>query len=132
MDKKQIDWIRLGPYPVQMAIALDDRTHKRLLKEVGINDTAPYILESENACVHKYSREGDYRAIVCFNPKDIRKWSIGHAAAVAAHEAVHVWQFTRDTIGEREPASEQEAYFVDYVVRHIFDIITPHIRRRRK
>ncbi|MFP0263750.1 hypothetical protein [Acinetobacter pittii] len=38
------------------------------------------------------------------------------------HEAVHVWQKVRKLMGEKEPSSEFEAYSIQAIAQHLFEM----------
>lgn len=52
-------------------------------------------------------------AIVCMPVK--RRRNPSSTVGILIHEAVHIWQWARDYIGEQAPSSEFEAYAVEQI-----------------
>lgn len=42
-------------------------------------------------------------------------------AGICAHEAVHVWQYIKEHIGEESPGMEQEAYAIQAITHQLFE-----------
>lgn len=74
--------------------------------------------ERSKATSHFFSHEDHgLVAIVCLDG-----WQDLHPIEVAGllvHEAVHVWQEHCDSIGERSPGSEQEAYAIQAISQEL-------------
>jgi hypothetical protein len=79
-----------------------------------LNGTAPYP-EVPNAGGHTQwlvnDKSGEAVILVCI-----------HSGAV--HEAVHVWQFLCDHIGEKAPGIEMEAYGIENISRGLINAYT--------
>jgi hypothetical protein len=71
--------------------------------------------EQSNATTHFFECNDKRAAIVCM---PIVKDRLGvEIAGLLVHEAVHIWQAHRDDIGEKQPASEQEAYGIQWIAQ---------------
>ncbi|GAA0809516.1 hypothetical protein [Cupriavidus gilardii] len=83
-------------------------------------DTWPNFLTTAraDATAHFFNNPAkDVCCIVCIHPdKDRDQIEI---AGLLVHEAVHIWQETRDLIGERNPSPEFEAYAVQSISQRL-------------
>ena len=59
-------------------------------------------------------------AIVTINKRVDGKCSNGIVGLIV-HEAVHVWQFVRENIGESNPSSEFEAYAIQAISQELIE-----------
>lgn len=72
-----------------------------------------------NATTHFAKHEdGDQAAIVCIEVKP--QYDGAQIAALLVHEAVHIWQQWCEMYGERSPASEQQAYGIQFLSSELF------------
>jgi len=69
----------------------------------------------------------DMAAIVCLDVK--RKEDPNRIVGLIIHEAVHVWRYIREEIGEKNPSAEFEAYAVQTISQRL---ITAYKQPRKK
>lgn len=103
-----------------LALCLTEEQFHQKLKELKVpkKDYPPFLGSwHSHATTHFLVNEGQKSAaaIVCIAAMD--KYSYAETAALICHEAVHVWQAIRETLGEKEPSSEFEAYSIQNIVQ---------------
>lgn len=108
----------LGPH---LCLCLSEAEYRHALKHCRIpdDDVGPWIKsDSADATVHILNTErGELCGVVCLRERDgIDGVQI---AAMLVHEAVHVWQYFRDRIGERTPSAEFEAYSIQAIAQRL-------------
>lgn len=93
------------------ALCLDEKTYKAELRRLKIFNYDDMIKNAwSSATVHKISKDdGTSIALVCLG-SDIKKIELEQVYALLVHEAVHLWQWHCELIGEHEPSCEFEAY----------------------
>lgn len=79
-----------------------------------------FISNGAGATTHFLERaDGSQSAIVCIiKPKEITRHQLN---ALLVHEAVHIWQETRSSLGEKSPSSEFEAYSVQSISQSLME-----------
>ena len=97
------------------------------LDAVTLNLNTPsleWLNRGSDATTHYFDSDGKLSAVVCLG--DV-KGKVGQViAALLVHEAVHVWQAYAESIGERNPAKEQEAYAIQCISQ---ELMTEYARR---
>lgn len=100
--------------PYHLTLCTTEKQYKRELKRFGIPKAdRPAFTGSPqaNACVHFFeNKDIGLAAVVCI-PK-VKGKTIHQINALIVHEAVHVWQDVKDSIGEKNPSPEFEAYAI--------------------
>ena len=92
----------------------------KALKKLKISDPCPFKASSgANASTHTF--EWNESDVVCIVTLGSTKGFNRHQIyGLLAHEAMHVWQKTREMIGEKEPSSEFEAYSMQFICTQLF------------
>lgn len=72
------------------------------------------------ASTHTFDSKGKACIIVAMRPEAEKGSSRVQLAGLIAHEAVHVWQFVKRHIGEREPGWEMEAYSIQAIFQNLY------------
>lgn len=89
----------------------------KVLKNIKLprEDWPPYLLAEDDDATAHFLRAPDKRryAIVCVS--DQTTSSAAQTLALLVHEAVHVWQWHCDVMGEDEPSREFEAYSIQAI-----------------
>lgn len=67
-------------------------------------------------------------ALVCIRKADR---SPAQTYSILAHEAVHIWQEMRRSMGEESPSDEFEAYSVQGIARALFDAYDAQMKVKR-
>lgn len=105
--------------PVYYTIATSEKIMQRELKRLKVPDKFEHVSSGSDATTQSFTDEtGKQISIVCFydhksNP-DLLNLSL------IVHEAVHIWQKIRDSMGEKEPSAEFEAYSVQMISQELF------------
>jgi hypothetical protein len=87
-----------------------------------------WLLPGMDATTHSLECNGNEAHIVCLHPG--KKDDVIVTYALLVHEAVHIWQAYRKSIGEDEPASEQEAYSIQHISQELMSAFNRHRKRR--
>ena len=104
--------------PIYYGICKNEKDFNKELKRIGIakKEWPRFISENANSTVHFFANKKC--CIVCVkSEKGVSKIQM---YALLVHEAVHIWQEIRETIGERYPATEQEAYAIQAISQQLF------------
>ncbi len=105
--------------PVYYGLCLSKRDFRKELRRLGIKERVSWLSPGAGATTHMLdSDDGRACAIVCLGDHKGRSLAAVHALLV--HEAVHVWQKIRETINERDPSSEFEAYSLQSIALELF------------
>lgn len=83
-----------------------------------------WLNRGANATTHFFDNDGRVTAAVCLGAVDGKDGQ--QIAALLVHEAVHVWQAYAESIGEHNPAKEQEAYAIQCISQ---ELMTEYARR---
>jgi hypothetical protein len=118
--KTGVVWINSGWQPVAIGYCPDETSWNREMKRV--NGLAPWP-EIPNAGGHtqwlKNDKTDEAIILVCVHPASGR--SALEVIMTIVHEAVHVWQFLCEHIGEKAPGIEMEAYGIENISRELID-----------
>jgi hypothetical protein len=106
--------------------------HKELKRLKVPEKNWPDFLASAcaDATVHYFEKgSGELCAIVCIHRN--KKHSIPQVYAMLVHEAVHIWQTIKATIGERDPSREFEAYSIQAISQRLMEAYDNDTKRQR-
>ncbi len=118
--KRKIKWLdrrvaRPGPF---LALCLTEAEYLQVMKELKVIYLNQWVSENAGATSHHLiNKEGAITSVVCVG--DYKDRNPIEVAGMLVHEAVHVWQWYTETIGERTPASEQEAYAIQAIAQEL-------------
>ena len=106
----------LGSY---YTLCTSPKMFKKELKHLEIpRDRWPVLAGSGNAVTHFFeSGKGKKCAIIYIHLTDARDPI--EVAALLVHEAVHLWQWNCQTMGESNPSSEFEAYSIQWLSQQL-------------
>jgi hypothetical protein len=120
--------------PYYYALCLDPAQFRAELKRLKLpRDSWPKFLSTShaNATTHFFEKfDGKRCAIVALGGTEKRTDIQVHALLV--HEAVHIWQEIRDTLGERSPSSEFEAYSIQALSQELMQSWHKQKSQRRR
>ena len=104
-----------GPY---LCLCLSEAEYVQALAHLKLIPADDVWCQEAGGKTHYASSEsGDDVCIVCIRPGPEN--TPIEIAGVLVHEAVHVWQKHCDSIGERSPGSELEAYAIQTVSQEL-------------
>ena len=105
-------------------LCTNEKQFKRVLSEFKIprrerpdfvanwhSDATSHFLENRD--------EGKVAVVVCV--RSFEGKTRAQIAGLLTHEAVHIWQQTRENTGEREPSSELEAYAIQNIMQNLLE-----------
>lgn len=107
----------VGPY---LVLCTTEADFHRVMKHCKVprGNWGPWVSDGADARTHELiNPDGGHVAVVCIRVTGQEPCQI---AAMLVHEAVHVWQFHRDRIGERSPSMEFEAYSIQAISQRLF------------
>lgn len=106
-----------GPY---YALCLDEKIFKSETKRLGIESPPEFCRSGADASTHylEHPKHG-LVCLVCFR-KD-RKHTKIQQYALLVHEAVHIWRAWRESVGEKDPSSEFEAYAIQAISQSLME-----------
>jgi hypothetical protein len=105
--------------PFKFCLCVSAEQYAKELKKLGIAGDHPFVLPGSGASLHRFDslNGGDPLAFICIDVGDMEHNQV-HALLV--HEAVHLWRYTREELGEDAPSKEFEAYAVQAISQRLF------------
>ena len=82
-----------------------------------------------DATTHHLETSDQAAHIVCLRPE--KKHDGVETYGLLVHEAVHIWQAYRESIGEDKPGHECEAYIVQHISQELMASYDKQRKRRR-
>ena len=105
--------------PVFLALCTNEKEFHKELKRLGV-PKEPFIHGTGDATTSKYvSKEGNRCVIITIRRHKNKKRS--QIDALLVHEAVHVWQWIKELIGEHDPSKEFEAYSIQSISQDLIE-----------
>ena len=96
--------------------------HKALKHfRVPRKDWPQFVSPYADATTHFLDNQSDRKkaSVVCY--ANFQDKTPAQIAALLCHEAVHIWQQTREDYGERAPSSELEAYAIQSLTQALIE-----------
>lgn len=104
-----------GPYHI---LCLSKAEYKAEMRKMGVKGRLPaWVNAGADATVHYLTKRATRAAIVCLRVSG--KHEPSQIAGMLVHEAVHIWQEFRESIGETKPSHEFEAYCVQRIAQNL-------------
>ena len=132
--KSGLQWLNraIVVSPIRYCRCTSERAFYRELDRLKMpRSENPYFVKSENhAVTHHFECNNGKVAIVCINPA--KRHSPIQVAALLVHEAVHIWQKCRDTIGEDNPSHEFEAYSIQWIAQELMEAYANTLKRKHR
>lgn len=120
-------WVNLGFLPVEVGYAPNARAWKKTLKAKKL-DTEPYPTTA-GRCIHWVGTGIGPDVVLITVGRHAKGRSMTQVIGIIAHECMHAWRHIRESIGEKEPSSEFEAYVLQAMVQCI---VRAHMERRKR
>ncbi len=99
---------------IYFALFTNEKMLIKELKRMKVSPNFKFISDSGDATTHfLFGNDGARVALVCFF--NFSKHDLSENIGLLCHEAVHIWQEFRDSIGEKFPSSEFEAYSIQSI-----------------
>jgi hypothetical protein len=103
-----------------VVLCLTSKDFNRELKHLKVpRERWPDFLSTAraDATTHYFERRGKYCAVVCLQAG--KKREPLEICGLLVHEAVHIWQAHCDSVGERTPSAEFEAYSIQAIAQDL-------------
>lgn len=137
--KSELEWLNrdLMTSSYYYALALSEKDFYSGLKQLKVPKRSwPDFLGTSraNAATNFFEIAGGIGqcAIVTMHPHRKSGHDVKQIYAMLVHEAVHIWQAHRDSIGERRPGLEGEAYAVQRIAQSLMFSYDEQTKRRKK
>jgi hypothetical protein len=120
-----IKWVdrALVVSPYRIGLCTSEFKFKKELQrlKVPVKDYPVWIYPNANATVHylEGTKNHDQCCIVCIDRSSGRAAS--EIVGLLIHEAVHIWQSTRDELREDHPSQEFEAYSIQTIAQRLIE-----------
>ncbi|MGZ8172592.1 MAG: hypothetical protein ACXWT0_01690 [Methylobacter sp.] len=109
--------------PYYYGLCQSEKVFEKELRRLKIPkpDWPDFIIPTANATVHFFTHNDDNKscAIVCLG--DVTGRTANEVVGLLIHEAVHIWQAIRESIGERHPSAEFEAYSIQCIAQRLIE-----------
>lgn len=116
------DLIQLPFYFTLMLREKDYHKELKLLK-IPSNVWPDFVSRGANATAHHFEHNnGKIVIIVCIDGWEKREPI--EIVGLLIHEAVHIWQWFKEHIGEEHPSKEFEAYSIQMLSQELMDIFS--------
>jgi hypothetical protein len=115
----------LNGLPVPFAVVFSRANYKAELDRLGIKepeDLEHHFTNSLGSVSVLTNEDKANILLVFFDGPALRKCTIADQVGVIAHEAVHVWQYILEFIGEEAPGKEMEAYSIQWITSTMYDL----------
>lgn len=115
-------------------LVLDRKAYLKEMRKIGKESFPEFGPSSEaNATTHFISSKLGQFAFVFLNLEKFKKDNYAEVAvaSIIVHEAVHIWQYTCEMIGEDKPGVEQEAYAIQYISQELFLQYRRHLETQK-
>lgn len=122
MIKHGAYWIARGAvYHQYVGLCLDEKSFQRNMRSLDVPHPWPAWVSTEaNATTHHLTKpNGEHLTLVCLREKE-GETPIG-VASILVHEAVHVFQFFCEMIGETRPSEEFQAYGIQNISQRLME-----------
>jgi hypothetical protein len=110
---------------------LDQKEFDREMKRFGASPIPMLASPQANATAHHITTSDGRECTIVALGSGHEKYSLLQVLALLTHEAVHIWQFYCESIGERYPGKEQEAYAVQTISQNLWDAYTDMTGRKK-
>ncbi len=120
MVADRVVWIEQGWQPVAIGFCPTEKAWDREIRRLNGDQPWPEAADRGGyTLLGKNDQTGCSTILVCVGngaERDAMK-----VILTIVHEAVHVWQFVREVMGEREPGIEIEAYAIEGISRSLIE-----------
>jgi len=105
--------------PYYYRLCINEKDFHRELKRLKISQEQwpPFI--TKDAATHFF--EGGDRPLAIVTIGNAKGKSVPQLYAMLVHEAVHVWQDIKESLGEKSPSSEFEAYSIQALSQRLME-----------
>jgi len=115
-------WLPTTPFPKYIGCTKSEKEFKAFLKKNNIPDDTEWVGPLAFASTHYFN----HGPIICVNTG---KTNVAELAGMLAHEAVHAWEFVKQSIGESQVTDELDAYMVQFITSNVLRLLYPNLRK---
>lgn len=121
--KHKVEWCdrKLVTSPYYYCLVLTEKTYHKELDKLNIPDNirSTWLNSGADATAHFFTHGETNRkiCIVCLN--DTKKVTDVQKVGLLCHEAIHIWQYIREELGEHNPSKEFEAYSIQTIFEEL-------------
>lgn len=120
--------------PIYYGLCVSEKIFHRELRRMKVppEHWPPFISNDwSDATMHHFDGvNGNRCAIVCIRTNHARTGV--QVASLLVHEAVHIWQAIRESMGEKEPSSEFEAYSIQRISQELMQAFKEQVFKNSK
>ena len=116
----RVVWIERGWQPVAIGFCPSEAAWNRARKQYRIEQEYPSIA-SKGGYTLLASNDVSHESVILVAVTDAAERDALDVILTIVHEAVHVWQFVCQTIGEDAPGNEMEAYGNEEISRGLIE-----------
>lgn len=107
---------------ISYCLCLSQKEYFQVLRKIGIDPTTStaWVPEDRAGSAHHWYTDDSQVTIVCVNTEQSGfKEDPICLAGIMVHEAVHIWQEFCESIGEKNPSREFEAYSIQWISQQL-------------
>jgi hypothetical protein len=106
--------------PLFLAVCVDQGRFDRELRRLGIESCGKFVNDGSHATTWKFECDDQEPSVIVGIRPGLTRDGL---CEILVHEAVHVWQYARDIMGEEKPSPEFEAYSVQFIFGNLLAAI---------
>ena len=112
----RVIWCDRGWQPLYYGFCPSESAWKREMHRLGVDE--PYPTTAGRCTLFENSKSANECVLVTIAAASTKRKKI-EIVGLIVHEAMHVWRFIRERIGEREPSLEFEAYAMQAIAQNL-------------
>ena len=113
-------WLDRGWQPVSVAFVPSQQAWEHLQKKYGLDESWPEAANHGGYTV-RYTNPNDGQSFIVVALFKAAERDAAEVIFTLVHEAVHVWQFICQVIGEKSAGIEMEAYGIEHFSRGLVE-----------
>lgn len=117
VKQQRVIWCNRGWLPYSYGFCPNESAWHREVKRLRISSDVSYPT-SDGCCTHLERNGEEHGAATIVTIGHIKR-PTSVVIGLIVHEAMHVWRQMRETIGEREPSAEFEAYSIQNIAGNL-------------
>ena len=115
----------LARAPFHYTLATNEKLFRKALKHSGIpkKDWPECFMQNWHsyATAHLLENRKQENVVAIVSMRGWEKVDLACIVGILAHEATHLWQWTKEYLGEKAPSAEFEAYSIQGFTQSLFE-----------